>query len=245
MITDKLLIPFLTAGFPETGSLLELAPLTAGCDYLEVGLPHSDALADGPTIQDASYRAIRNGMHLELLCEQFSQLGAEVPPGILFSYYHPLLCRGLRNSLRLWSQAGGRGVLVPDLPIEEAQELREVCGELGLKTIFLVAPTSSPERVRRIAEASQEFLYLVSVTGVTGTQNQLRGNLQATISTVREVRPELPVVIGFGIRDRSSARWAMEQGADGVVVGSALLKDIEAGKTPDKLLAELRLGMRT
>ncbi len=222
----KLLIPFFTAGHPNINSISQIIQALdkIGLDYIEIGLPHSDALADGPIIQNSSFKALQSGMNLEVL---FDNLKMHKPPQsklILFSYYNPLMCYGLEKLAERWKQSGGHSILVPDLPFEEAGEFKQICEDNGLNLIFLIAPTSTPERIKQITEMSSEFLYLVSVTGITGSQQDLSENLGEIIREIKLIKPNLPVVIGFGISNPETAIKAIKQGADGIVIGSALVK---------------------
>lgn len=246
----KLLIPFFSAGFPELNStteiILELYKLEP--DYIEIGLPHSDALADGPIIQEASAKALENGLNIEILFEQIHSIKNQIENAklILFTYYNPLLAYGLHKALKGWKQAGGMGVLIPDLPIEETQEIVEICQKENIKLIFLIAPTSTPERIRRIVEASKEFLYLVSVTGVTGERNSVNEGLKPIIEYIKSLNPNLKIVIGFGINNAQTAQQAIMQGADGIVIGTAFLKVLKQNglKAACDLLADIKNALK-
>ncbi|MFN5540163.1 MAG: tryptophan synthase subunit alpha [Candidatus Melainabacteria bacterium] len=227
--TKKLLIPFFTAGFPALDSTTGIIESfdEAGVDYIEIGLAHSDALADGPVIQKASHQALLNGINTSKLFEQISKIKVKNSKLILFSYYNPLLAYGLEKLVRDWKAAGGSAILVPDLPYEESEELLSLCSSVGLKLIFLIAPTSTEERIKKIAEISEEFIYLVSVTGVTGARDKVSENLGTIIQKIKSFNPEIKVVIGFGISGAEQALAATSQGADGVVIGSAIVKLLE------------------
>lgn len=222
----RLLIPFFTAGHPNINSISQIIQAfdKIGVDYIEVGLAHSDALADGSTIQNSSFKALKNGMNLDILFENLKIYKPQKSKLILFSYYNPLMCYGLEKVAKCWKESGGQFILIPDLPFEEAQEFKQICEENGLNLIFLIAPTSTPDRIKQITEISSEFLYLVSTTGITGTQKDLSANLSEIIREIKLIKPNLPVVIGFGINNPETAKEALEKGAEGVVVGSALVK---------------------
>jgi tryptophan synthase alpha chain len=228
----KLFIPFFSAGFPTLDSTNQiLKTLEPYADYIEIGLPHSDALADGPVIQNASHISLQNGMSIQLLLQQLSNrksLAQNSAKLILFSYLNPILSFGLEQTCKAWKDIGGSCILVPDLPLEEALELKGICEKRGLSLILLAAPTSTPERIKKIVELSSEFIYLVSVTGVTGvrTQSEIGSGkeLQPIIQQIKEINPAMPVVIGFGISNSETALAAINQGSDGVVIGSAIVK---------------------
>jgi len=230
----KFLIPFFTAGFPDLNSTAKTLDLLSSAkpDYIEVGLGHSDALADGSVIQYSSQKALENGMNIELLCQQISQCQPHTSKLILFSYYNPLIAYGLDKSLADWKEAGGHSVLIPDLPLEESAEIISLCRQRKLKFIFLIAPTSTAERIREITELSEEFVYLVSRTGVTGSSSdtKLSSSLVQTIKQIKSIKQQLPVVLGFGIRDKLSASEAIGLGADGIVIGSALVSAFGRGE---------------
>ena len=228
----KLLIPFFSAGFPKLQATAEIiqALHKLGVDYIEVGLPHSDALADGPIIQASSAQALQNGLNIQILLNQVQSIKDKVlgTKLILFSYYNPIWAFGLKQTVQSWSEAGGSAILIPDLPMEEATFFHHLCEEHSLKLIFLLAPTSTPKRVKKIVELSDEFIYLVSVAGVTGMRESLSANLSKMIENIKSQKPNLKVVIGFGISNHETARQALKQGADGVVVGSALIQKLQS-----------------
>jgi tryptophan synthase alpha chain len=221
-------IPYITAGDPslEVTLQLVLALDKAGADVIELGVPFSDPIADGPVIQRATERALHNGVTLQKVL----QLGREVRrtsevPLLIFSYFNPLLNYGLNKLARDAVDMGFDGVLASDLTVEESHAFVETMRGAGLNTVFLVAPTSSPERMKRIAAASNGFLYAVSRTGVTGEQQQLAGDLKEFLKRLRS-NTELPIAVGFGISRPEHVR-AVWQEADAAVVGSSIVKEIE------------------
>lgn len=227
------LIPYLTLGYPHRDSALDLVPalLEAGADLIELGVPFSDPLADGATIQATSQQALRNGMTPALALEQVAALRRRgvTAPLALMGYYNAWLQMGLADFARAAAQAGADGVIIPDLPPEEAAPLRAALAPYGLAHILLLAPTADEERIRRVAAASQGFLYLVSLTGVTGARDRLPPDLEAFVARVRP-HTTLPLAVGFGIaRPEHAAQVARL--ADGVIVGSALLQAI--AQAPD------------
>jgi len=232
----KAFIPYITAGDPnlKTTTDLILALDRAGADIIEVGVPFSDPIADGPVIQRATERAL--AAHTTL--RDVLRLGPEIRktsqvPILIMSYYNPLLHYGLSKFARDAAEAGFDGILATDLPIEESGTLLAASTEAGLNTIFLVAPTSSPERIRKIAQTSTGFLYAVSRTGVTGERQELSTELRDFLKTLRCHTP-IPIAVGFGISQPEHVQ-AVWQEADGVVVGSALVREIEKHAANGKL----------
>lgn len=228
------LMPYLTIGYPERESALALIPalVTAGADLVELGVPFSDPLADGATIQAASQRALENGMTLALCLEQAAALRARgtVAPFVLMGYYNPILQMGIERFACRAVASGIDGVIVPDLPPEESNSLRTILRASGIDMIFLLAPTSGDERIRYVAERASGFLYLVSLVGVTGARDRLPPDLEAFVARVRAVT-DLPLAVGFGIS--TPAQAARVAGvADGVIVGSALVKAVGTSKDP-------------
>jgi len=243
------LMPFLTMGYPHRESALELVPalVEAGADLIELGVPFSDPLADGATVQAASQQALANGMTPALCLEQVAALrerGIAVPL-VLMGYYNPFFQMGLERFARRAAEAGVDGVIVPDLPPEEAEPLQVALRGQGLDLIFLLAPTTDEVRIRSIARRASGFLYLVSLTGVTGARDRLPPDLERFVARVRQAT-DLPLAVGFGIgRPEQAARVARI--ADGVIVGSALLRAIGGGTDPvaaaRSFVASLRQGM--
>jgi tryptophan synthase alpha chain len=209
-----------------------LAAAEAGADVIELGVPFSDPVADGPTIQRASERALRSGTTLAGVIELVRRLRTRTDvPLVLFSYFNPILQMGIDKFADAASAAGADGVLATDLTPEEAVEYRRVLHARGLDTIFLAAPTSTDERLALIAEFSSGFLYLISRTGVTGERDSMQGDLPELARRVRRAT-KLPIAIGFGIS--SPAHVSMLGGiADAAVVGSALMAEIEKSATVD------------
>lgn len=245
----KALMPYLPLGFPtlETSRQLIHAAVEAGADVIELGVPFSDPLADGPVIQRATHLALRNGMTLARCFEmvhEARQSGVTIPL-VLMGYYNPFLRFGLEACARAARASGVDGFIVPDLPPEEASAFDAVCRAHDLDLIFLVAPTSTDARLQQAAEATRGFLYLVSVTGTTGARSQVAADLGELVSRVRAVTVK-PVCVGFGIANPESAR-AVASLADGVIVGSALVAKIgENGNAVEAarvFLSELRKAM--
>jgi tryptophan synthase alpha chain len=234
------LIPFITAGDPDLATTeAALKQLDrAGADAIELGVPYSDPLADGPIIQAAATRALERGVKLDDVLAMVGRVTPELnAPIILFTYYNPILNRGIKTFLEQVRAAGVKGLVVPDLPLEEAEELLLPAKEMGIEVILLVAPTSSAERISAIAAKSEGFIYLVSVTGVTGVRGGLEGRVKEILDRLRQVTNK-PIAIGFGISEPEHAQQVKEWGADGAIVGSAIVKRLAEG-TPAEGLASL------
>jgi len=226
----KGLVVYLTAGDPDGPSSLAYlrAAAEAGADLLEVGVPFSDPMADGPTIQAASRRALAGGMTVEGTLELVERLQERTEvPVVLFGYYNPFLRRGLERLCREAKRAGVDGLLVVDLPLEEFGEAVPAARRHGLDWIPLAAPTSGPDRIRRASEAGSGFLYLISVTGITGARRALPADLSRCARQARAVS-RLPVAVGFGISSPEMARAAARH-ADAAVVGSACVELVARG----------------
>ena len=224
----KAFIPFITAGDPDLETTIEiiLALEEAGSHIVELGIPFSDPLADGPAIQRSSERALRHHYrmtdYLEAVCRVRRRTDV---PLMIFSYFNPLLQYGLDRIANDARAAGVDGILVTDMTPEEAQEYCATMEAHDLDPIFLAAPTSGPERLRRIAELSRGFLYLVSRAGVTGARDDLSQSIRPTLDRIRQ-QTDLPVAVGFGISRPEQVR-AVWQIAEGAVVGSAIVQQIE------------------
>ena len=224
----KAFIPYITAGDPSLDVTLELvfALEAAGADVIELGVPFSDPIADGPVIQRATERALHNGVTLRKVL----QLGENIRkkseiPLVLFSYFNPLLNHGLEKLAKDAVRSGFDGVLASDLTVEESEVFVRSMRGAGLNTIFLAAPTSSPERLKMIAKTSNGFIYAVSRTGVTGEQQELAGDLKQFLQSLRS-HTTSPIAVGFGISRPEHVR-AVWQEADAAIVGSSIVKEVE------------------
>src|SRR6202043_120896 len=239
------IVAYITAGDPSIDATLEfvLALEEAGTDVIELGVPFSDPLADGPTIQRASERALKSGASLPKILELVGRIrkSSQIPL-VLFSYYNPILQMGLETFAATASEAGVDGVLATDLSPEESVEYRRILRMHHLDTIFLCAPTSTDERLASIAACSSGFLYLVSRTGVTGAKDTLPDDLPALLRRVRNFTT-LPIAVGFGIS--LPGHVTLLGGlADAAVVGSSLVSEIEQAKTPQQAANALRERVR-
>jgi tryptophan synthase alpha chain len=234
------LIPFITAGDPDletTAQALQVLDQN-GADLIELGVPYSDPLADGPVIQAAATRALKRGTHLDDVLQMLQSVSPQLKaPVILFTYYNPILHRGVESFLQQIYAAGARGLVVPDLPLEEAHTLLQPATEIGIEVTLLVAPTSPKERIEAIARQSQGFIYLVSVTGVTGMRTQVQTRVQDLLQQMRPITDQ-PIGVGFGISQPQQARQVKDWGADAVIVGSAVVKRLATG-TPQEGLAAI------
>lgn len=234
------LIPFITAGDPDletTAKALQVMD-ASGADLIELGVPYSDPLADGPVIQAAATRALRRGVTLEDVLAIVSKVRPKIKaPIILFTYYNPIFYRGIEAFLHQIKAAGVQGLVVPDLPLEEAETLLKPATEVGIEVILLVAPTSPLDRIEAIATQSQGFIYLVSVTGVTGMRTQVATRVEELLMSLRRVTDK-PIGVGFGISEPQHASQVKNWGADAVIVGSACVKRLAQG-TPEEGLKAL------
>ncbi len=241
----KALIPYLTAGFPDQQLFLDLlaAYVRAGADIIEVGIPFSDPLADGPAIQFSSQRALDNGVTLGNTLELLhANNGTAGTPLVIMSYYNPIHAYGPARFVRKAKAAGIAGVLIPDLIPDEDDEIARRCREAGLDMIYLVAPTTTPARRKSIIAQSRGFVYLVSVTGTTGARAKLPRQLAGWIRQVKS-NSSLPVCVGFGISNPRQAR-AVARHADGVIIGSAIIDLIRAENSPRKIVARTETFLR-
>ena len=224
------LVPFYTAGYPTMpeSEAIMVALVEGGADVLEVGVPFSDPIAEGPTIQHSSHESLRNGTRLvdvlALVRRLREQHGVEVPI-VLMGYFNPIYHHGVSTFARDAAAAGADGFIVPDLPIEESEPLRLACEALGLDLVIMVAPTSTDARIAEITAHSAGFVYCVSLTGVTGGRTALP-DLGAYIGRVRATTT-LPIVVGFGVSTPEHVRQVGEV-ADGAAIGSALIAHLDA-----------------
>ncbi len=244
---EKSLALFLTAGFPELSSTADLLPALeeGGADLIEIGMPFSDPLADGPVIQQSSMKALKNGVTLRMILEEVERFrkGSDLPL-VLMGYLTPILRFGAEAFISAASQAGVDGIIFPELPLEEGETYRAMLRSAHLANILLVAPTTSPARIKTIDQVSEGFLYCVSATGVTGLDS---GNpVVEYLRRVKEQAHKNRVLVGFGISTPAQAReFAAE--VDGVVVGSALLRRLESGESVSsvrKWVKEMKAGLK-
>lgn len=225
------IIPYMVFGFPDVRSSLELlfAFQDHGATAVELGIPFSDPVADGLVIQKAHARALQNGVNPGMILESLKELKDEINlPLILMTYYNPVFRMGELEFAKRAADAGVAGVIIPDLPPEEAGGWLEAARDLGIETIFLVAPNTPFERVKSIAGVTTGFLYCLSLKGVTGSRIRALEDLKERVKTIRQM-VDLPVCVGFGIKDPWEVAALLEV-SDGVIIGSSLLEALERGK---------------
>jgi tryptophan synthase alpha chain len=232
----KALIGYITVGYPDMESTPEIAAALAesGCDIIELGIPFSDPLADGATIQKASYQALQRGTSPQGCLEVAAEISRRISVPLAFmTYYNPVLNFGLEKFCQSCIKAGINGLIVPDLPPEEGTELETITRRNGLDLIYFLAPTSTEERIKYVAERSRGFIYLVSLTGVTGARDTLPPELDSFVRRVRQTAKQ-PLCVGFGISSPEQAKRVATT-ADGVIVGSRFIQLIEEDSTLSSL----------
>jgi tryptophan synthase alpha chain len=220
------LIPFVTAGDPDLQTTAQVLRVldASGADFIELGVPYSDPLADGPVIQAAATRALQRGVTLNQVLDVVKAVVPEVnAPIILFTYYNPILNRGIDSFMADLAAAGVAGLVVPDLPLEEIETLLTAAQAAAIDVTLLVAPTSPPERIQAIAQQAQGFIYLVSVTGVTGMRTEIQSRVKDLLDTLKQ-STDKPIGVGFGVSGPDQAKQLKDWGAHGVIVGSAFVK---------------------
>ena len=226
---DNLLSIYFTAGYPALDTTLDIAEALekAGVDFLEIGFPYSDPVADGPVIQHSSEVALQNGMNLNLLFEQLADLRKRVSiPIMLMGYFNPVVQYGVERFCKKATEVGVDGIIVPDLPIYEYEMLYAgIFKNSGLSNIFMVTPQTSAERIRKIDELSNSFIYLLSSSSITGTALHLSVNIEDYYKRIKLMNLKNPTIIGFGITDRKSFNKACEY-ASGAIVGTKFVKHL-------------------
>lgn len=236
---DPALVAFLTGGYPERARFLEhLAAIASGADVVEIGIPFTDPMADGMTIQRSSQGALRQGVSLRWILAELTAGPRLETPLVLMSYLNPLLALGFDTLAEQAVAAGVCGFIVPDLPFDESAEFRAALAPRGLALVQMVTPVTTPERMREVCGASEGFVYAVTMTGTTGRNVAVPPDVLDYLERVVEVSP-VPVCAGFGIRSREQVERLSGHVA-GVVVGSALVEVLERGEDPARWLAGLR-----
>lgn len=237
----KALIPYVTVGYPDLQATIKAVLLLdrLGCDIVELGVPFSDPLADGATIQKASYHALENGITPQACLEAVRQIRQKTNiPLALMTYLNPVFNYGYKEFCRACVGSGVNGLIIPDLPPEEGTELEDCARAHGIDLVYFLSPNSTDERIKLVSAKASGFIYLVSVTGVTGARDSLPENLEHFVSRVRKVAAQ-PLCLGFGISTPEQA-YQVACIADGVIVGSQIIKFLE---TKDNL-ASLRIFVK-
>nr|XP_009784855.1 PREDICTED: tryptophan synthase alpha chain-like isoform X2 [Nicotiana sylvestris] len=237
------LIPYITAGDPDMSTTAEALKVLDRCgsDIIELGVPYSDPLADGPVIQAAATRSLSRGTNfpkvLSMLKDVVPQLSC---PIALFTYYNPILKRGTEKFMATVRDAGVHGLVVPDVPLEETETLRKEAARHNIELVLLTTPTTPTVRMKAITEASEGFVYLVSSIGVTGARESVSSKVQSLLIDIKEATSK-PVAVGFGISKPEHVKQVAGWGADGVIVGSAMVRILGEAKSPEEGLKELEV----
>jgi tryptophan synthase alpha chain len=243
---QKLLSLFFTAGYPTLDSTVGImdAAQTAGIDFLEVGMPYSDPLADGPVIQQSSTVAIANGMTIELLFSQLEKIkGKTTIPFLLMGYLNPVLQYGVEKFMEKASACGASGLILPDLPIYEyKEEYQSLFDKYNLSPVFLITPHTSEERIKMIDELSNAFIYVVSSAATTGKQQDFGQSQQNYFQRLKAMNLKNPLIGGFGIHNRQTLQQAWEN-LDGAICGSAFLKKLAVAADAGKAVRELKVDL--
>ena len=232
------LIPFITAGYPNAEDFKQtLFEISKKADVIEIGVPFSDPMADGVTIQRSSHMAIENGVTLKWIFNQLKEISLNAPI-VLMSYLNPLYVFGMEELVKASLESGVDGFIVPDLPIEESKEFNGRLSEAGLALIQLVTPATPKDRIEMITNQSSGFIYAVTVKGVTGGEDALSADVTDYLKQVQEIS-KIPVCAGFGIREKSDVEMLANH-VDGIIVGSAIVETIEQGNSPTEFLDQLK-----
>lgn len=238
---EPAIVAYLTAGFPSAAKFREqLTAVAAGADVVEIGVPFTDPMADGVTIQRASESALHQGVSLKWILAELTAMQRPAAPLVLMSYLNPLLQYGYARLAADAARAGVCGFIVPDLPFDEGEEFRAALAASGVALIQMVTPVTKPERMKQVCAASQGFIYAVTMTGTTGRNVSVPADVLDYLARVRAVAG-VPVCAGFGIRSREQV-LKLRGHVEGVVVGSALVEVLERGEDPTAWLAGLRTG---
>jgi tryptophan synthase alpha chain len=235
------LITYICAGDPDIETTKQMVYELAkrGVDLIELGVPFSDPIADGPTIQRAAQRALKHNTNIPAILELVRELRKTISiPIILMGYYNPFHKMGLKDFAIKAIESGVDGIIIPDLPPEEAEDWINAAHPAGLDTIFLLAPTSNDERIQKVSSICRGFVYYVSVLGVTGARNELPAGISDKISSIKG-HSKLPVGVGFGISSSKQVKQIVSTGADGVIVGSAIISIIENNLNQNDLVSKV------
>ncbi|VFQ77777.1 unnamed protein product [Cuscuta campestris] len=237
------LIPYITAGDPDLSVTAEALKVLDSCgsDIIELGVPYSDPLADGPVIQAAATRSLQRGTNFDKIISMLKDVVPQLScPICLFTYYNPILKRGIEKFLDTAKDAGVHGLVVPDVPLEETEILRKEASKKKIELVLLTTPTTPTARMKTIVESSEGFVYLVSSVGVTGTRESVSNAVQSLLKEIKEATSK-PVAVGFGISKPEHVKQVAAWGADGVIVGSAMVRILGEAKSPEEGLKELKV----
>lgn len=228
----KALVAYVTLGYPSIEKTLEIVPVLEeeGCDIIELGIPFSDPMADGVTIQNASQAALENGVTAKACFEMASDLSKKVKTPLIFmTYYNPVFSYGLGRFIECCKNSGISGLIIPDLPPDESGELEEHAKKCGIDIIYLLPPTATADRIKLVSDKSEGFIYIVSKTGITGGGDSISGNLGGFVASVKKLTSK-PLCVGFGISNKEQA-GEIAKTADGIIIGSKIVK--LAGESQD------------
>ncbi|XP_010246330.1 PREDICTED: tryptophan synthase alpha chain isoform X2 [Nelumbo nucifera] len=234
-------IPYITAGDPDLSTTAQALKVLDSCgsDIIELGVPYSDPLADGPVIQAAATRALAKGTNFNAIISMLKEVVPQLScPIALFSYYNPILKRGVEKFMATIKDAGVHGLVVPDVPLEETGILRKEAVKNKIELVLLTTPTTPTDRMKAIVEASEGFVYLVSSVGVTGARSSISSRVQSLLQEIKKATDK-PVAVGFGISKPEHVKQIAGWGADGVIVGSAMVKILGEAKSPEEGLMDL------
>ncbi|KAL8548114.1 hypothetical protein ACS0TY_007436 [Phlomoides rotata] len=235
------LIPYITAGDPDLSTTAEVLKVLDSCgsDIIELGVPYSDPLADGPVIQAAATRSLARGTNFDKIIAMLKEVIPQLScPVALFTYYNPILKRGVGKFMSTLQDTGVHGLVVPDVPLEETEILRKEAISKNIELVLLTTPTTPIARMQAIVEASEGFVYLVSSVGVTGARASVSEKVQSLLKEIKEATSK-PVAVGFGISKPEHVKQVADWGADGVIVGSAMVRILADAKSPEEGLKEI------
>nr|YP_010199134.1 tryptophan synthase alpha subunit [Crassiphycus usneoides]UAD88583.1 tryptophan synthase alpha subunit [Crassiphycus usneoides] len=231
------LVPFITAGYPNINICIQALKVLdkRGADIIELGVPYSDALADGPIIQEASQVALKQGVYIEQVLDILKTVIPDLnAPIIIFTYYNPVLVRGVDKFISEISEAGAKGLIIPDLPLEEVDYIIELCDLYRIELILFISPTSSESRIQLILSKSPGCIYLVSSCGVTGIRNDINFKIKYLADNIKSKTSKL-IILGFGISNSKQVAQIINWNIDGIVVGSAMINQMDAKLSEDIL----------
>ncbi|MGE0243495.1 MAG: tryptophan synthase subunit alpha [Nitrososphaeraceae archaeon] len=248
-VNEKALICYVVAGYPDirVSEDIIISLITGGADIIEIGIPFSDPIADGPTIQDAIHNSLIVGTSPDMCLDLASRIRKKFPdiPLIIMTYSNILFRKGYNRFAQQAKDSGIDGFIIPDIPIEESKEYVDTVKRLGMSTIFLVSPNTSEKRIKIISKYSTGFLYVISIYGTTGERSNFDEYTTQSLKKVKKIiTKDLPLAIGFGISNPQHVRYMIEAGADGTVVGSAIVKKIKEIKNRETLLNTLTMFAR-